>query len=64
MNEVLLAIVRAAHYAAPISTTAIKALGEFRKTHESTERKPLKDRLPSDTWEGIVDVAVQSSYFA
>jgi hypothetical protein len=64
MNEVLLAIVRAARYPAPVNTTAVKALGEFRKTHGSADSKPLHERLPADTWESMGDVSVQSSYFA
>ena len=63
MNEVLLAVVRAVRYAAPVSTSAVKALGEFRKTHEGAESTPLRERLPEATWEGIVG-AVQSPYFA
>jgi Domain of unknown function (DUF3437) len=64
MNEVLLAVVRAAKYPAPVKTTAVKTLGVFRNSHESAEAAPLQARLPADTWERIVDVAVQSSYFA
>ena len=60
----LLAVMRAARYPAPIKTAAIKALGEWRSSHETAESAPLQDRLPADTWERFVDVAVQSSYFA
>jgi Domain of unknown function (DUF3437) len=64
MDEALLAVVRAARFPPPVRTTATQALGEFRKTHESTESRPLRERLSADVWEGIMDVAMQSSYFA
>lgn len=64
MNEVLLAVVRAAQCPPPVKTTAVKTLGDFRKTHENDESRPLQERLPSDTWERLVAVAVQTSYFA
>ena len=64
MNDVLLAITRAARYPAPVNTTAVKTIGDFRKTHGSAAHLPLQQRLPADTWERMVDVAVQSSYFA
>jgi hypothetical protein len=64
MDEVLLMIARAARFPPPVSTAATKALGEFRKTHETTESRPLKDRLSIEVWEGIMDVTLQTSYFA
>ena len=64
MNEVLLAVVRAAHFPPPTKTSAVKTLGEFRKTHATSASRPLAERLPADTWERMQDVAVQTTYFA
>eukprot|EP00892_Ulva_mutabilis_P003225 jgi/Ulvmu1/12903/UM098_0091.1 len=64
MDEVLMMIARAARRPAPVRTAATAALGEFRKTHETSESEPLKERLKPEIWEGIMDVTLQTSYFA
>ena len=64
MDEALVLIARAARRPAPVRTAATAALGEFRKTHETTESEPLKERLKPEIWDSIMDVTLQSSYFA
>jgi proteasome activator subunit 4 len=63
MSDVLLAIVRAARMPVPVKATATGSLGLFRKTHEASESRPLKERLDPDVWSSICDVANASSYF-
>lgn len=64
MDEVLVLMSRAARRPVPVRTAATSALGEFRKTHETTESQPLKERLKPQVWDSIMDVTLQSSYFA
>lgn len=64
MDEALVLIARAARRPVPVRTAATAALGEFRKTHETTESQPLKERLKPHVWDSIMDVTLQSSYFA
>jgi hypothetical protein len=63
MDQVLVLISRAARFPPPVRTSATQALGEFRKTQESTESSPLKERLKLEVWESIREVG-ESTYFA
>lgn len=64
MDDALLAIVRAARLPAPVCTAATQTLGEFRNTHEPSEPRPLRERLTAEVWDGIMDAATSSSYYA
>ena len=63
MDPVLLLLAKATRYPPPARTSATQALGEFRKTQESTARAPLKERLNPDVWDTIRD-AGENPYFA
>lgn len=63
MDPVLLLLAQAARSPPPARTSATQALGEFRKTQESTASTPLKERLKTDVWDSIRD-AGENSYFA
>jgi Domain of unknown function (DUF3437) len=63
MDDVLLALARAARAPPPVRGAATSALAEFRKNHGATSQLPLRQRLREDVWDSIQDVASSSSYF-
>ncbi|KAK2076994.1 hypothetical protein QBZ16_005222 [Prototheca wickerhamii] len=62
-GQVLMALVRVAGEAGPVRTTVTKTLAEFRRTHEEAGLAEARDRLTSDQWEAIRDVANPAPYF-
>lgn len=63
MDEVLLALVRASGMPNPVKKEATTAIGDFRKTHEHADIRPLRERLSPDVWDAVRDVSHHSSYF-
>ena len=63
LPEVLMALVRLASEPSPIKSTVMKALGEFRRTHEEGGLVEAKEALTAEQWEAIRDVASPASYF-
>lgn len=63
MEDVLMALVRASRLPNPVKKEATTAIGDFRKTHEHADIRPLRERLTPDVWEAVRDVSSSSSYF-